>query len=91
MNCGSNDVAIHLSKACWYLDTGDMRPVEPSAENKTAMTNKGFILSWKRNTASREVQLFGRLHSDICNVLLYMLLGIRLQIWLPKPGLASIS
>jgi len=32
--------ATLLSNAYWYLDTGDMQPVHPSAENLTAMTNK---------------------------------------------------
>ena len=45
-----------------------MQPVDRSAENVAAMTNKGFILRWNMISASREVELFGRLHSDICNV-----------------------
>jgi len=57
-----------------------MQPVDPSAENVTAMTNRAFILRLNRISASREVELFGRLHSDICNVPLYLLPGVRLQI-----------
>jgi len=72
--------------AYWYLDTGDMQPVDPSAENGTAMTIKVFILIWNRISASREVELFGRLHSDICKVPLYLLPGVRLQIRLTKAG-----
>jgi len=30
---GSDAEATHLSNAYWYLDTGDMQPVDPSAEN----------------------------------------------------------
>jgi len=59
MKYGSDAAASHLSNTYWYLDTGEMQPVGPSAENVTAMTNKGFILRWKRITASREVHLFG--------------------------------
>jgi len=65
MTYGSDAAATHLSNAYWYLDTGDLQPVDPSAENITAMTKKGLILRWSRISASREVQLFGRLHSDI--------------------------
>jgi len=41
---GSDAKATHLSNAYWYLDTGDMQPVDHSAENMTAMTNRVFIL-----------------------------------------------
>jgi len=50
----------------------------------TAITNNGFILRCNRISASREVQLFGRLHSDICNVPLYLLPVARLPMRLFK-------
>jgi len=78
MTYGPDSAATHLSNAYWYLDTGDMQPVDPSAENVTAMTNKAFILLWNKICASREVQLFGRFHSDIYNVPFYLLPGVRL-------------
>jgi len=53
----SDAVAIHLSNAYWYLDIGDMLNVETSAEDLTAMNNKGFVLRWNRISASREIQL----------------------------------
>ena len=84
MTYSSVAAATHLSNAYWYLETSDMQPVEPSAENVTAMTNKGFVLRWNRISASREFHLFGRLHSTICNVPLYLLPGVRLQIRLTK-------
>ena len=40
MTYGSDAASTHLSNAYWYLDTGDMHPVDPSAENMTAMTNR---------------------------------------------------
>ena len=80
LRCRTN----HLSDVYTYLDTSDMQPVEPSAENVTAITNKEFILRWIKISASREVQLFGRLHSDLCNVPLYFVPGVRLQIKLTK-------
>jgi len=76
--------ATHLSNAYWYLDKGDMQPSDPSAENLTSTANRGFITRWKRLSRSRVVQLFGRLHIDMCNVPLCLLLGVRLQIRLKK-------
>jgi len=84
MTHGSDAEATLLSNAYSYLDIGDMQPNDPTAETVTTMTNKGFILRWNRISASREVQLFVRLHSDICNVPLYLLPGVRLQIRLTK-------
>ena len=84
MTCGSDAAATHLSNAYCYHDIGDMRPVDLSAQNVTAMTNRGFILCWKRISAIREIQLFGRLHTDICNVPLYLPPGVMLHIRLTK-------
>ena len=84
INCGTDAAARHLSNAYWYLDTGDMQTNKHSAENLTATANRGFLTRWKRFSTSREVQLFGRLHSDICNVPLVLLPVLRLQIILPK-------
>ena len=84
MTYGSDAAATHLSNAYWNFDTGDMQPVDPSAENMTAMSNRGFVLRWNRISESRKVQLFGRLHSDIRNVPLYLLQGVRLHIRLTK-------
>jgi len=48
------------------------------------MINKVSILRWNRISASKEVELFGRLNGDICNVPLYLLPGVRLQVRLTK-------
>jgi len=61
-----------------------MQPCDPTAETLTAKTNRLFITRWNRLRASREVQLFGRLRSDIRNVHLYFPAGVRLQIRLKK-------
>jgi len=84
MNYGPNAAANHLSNAYWYIDIGDMQPVDASAENVTAMSNKRFILRWNMIRASREVELFGRLHSDVCNLPLYVLPVVRVQIRFTK-------
>jgi hypothetical protein len=77
---GCDAAVSHLSAAYWYLDRGDIEPYDPTAKTPTAATNRGFVTRWNKLSASKEIQLFGRLHSDICNVPLYLLPGVRLQI-----------
>ena len=80
---GSDASTSHLTNSFWYLNDGDMLPCDPTAE-KTATTNNGFITRWNRIKQSKEVQLYGRLHSDYCNVPLYLVPGVRIQIKLTK-------
>jgi len=40
MTYGSDAAGTHVSNASWYLDTGDMHPVDTSAENVTPMNNR---------------------------------------------------
>ena len=84
MTNGSDAASTYLSNMYWYLETGDMHSVDPSAENVTTTRNRGFLIRWNRISSSREVQLFRRLHNDICNVPVYLLPGVRLQIRLNK-------
>ena len=65
MTYGTDAAATHLSNAYWYLKTGDMQSTDPSADNLTAPGNLGFIIRCHRLSTNREVQLFGRLHSDM--------------------------
>jgi len=78
MTYGTDAAATHVSNAHWYIDTGDKQPSDPSAEILNA------IICWNRLSASREVQLFVRLHSDKYNATLYLLPGVMLQIRLTK-------
>ena len=78
---GSDAAAMHLTNAFWYLDVGDVLPCDPTAADAE---NKVFITRWNRIKQSKEVQLHGRIHSDICNVPLYLIPGVRLQIKLSK-------
>jgi len=57
-----------------------MMPYDPTSATVTAVTNRGFITRWDRLSASKELQLFGRLHSDLFNVPLVFLQGVSLQI-----------
>ena len=77
---GTNAAATHLTNAYWYRDTGDMLPCDPAAKSVTATTNREFITRWDRLSASKGLQLFGRLHSDLFNVPLVLPPGVSLQI-----------
>ena len=61
----------HLTNGSWYLDTGGLLPCD-----KNKATNTGFIGRWTLVKQSKELQLLGMLHSDICNVIPYLLPGI---------------
>jgi len=81
---GTDAAATHLTNAYWYCDTGDMKPCDPTTATITAVTNRGFVTRWDKLNASKELQLFGRLHSDVFNVPLVLLPGVSLQIRLTK-------
>ena len=72
--------ASHLTNTYWYLDTSDMQSYDPMVETHTAITNEVFIFRRTRLRGSRDVQLFALLHTDLCNVTLFMLPGVKLQI-----------
>ncbi|GFG40884.1 hypothetical protein Cfor_11566, partial [Coptotermes formosanus] len=77
----SNHAATtHLTNAFWYIDSGDTLPGDPSAE----ASNKGFATRLNLTKQSQEIKLYGKLHSDLCNVPQYLLPGVRLQIKFSK-------
>ena len=61
-----------------------MNSCESMAETQTSVTDDGFIARWARLSGNRDVQLFGRLHADLCNVPLFLLPKVQLQIKLTK-------
>ena len=54
------------------------------AETHTSFTNDGFIAHLCMLSGSRDVQLYGRLHTDLCNVPLFKLPDVQPQIKLTK-------
>jgi len=78
---GSDAAATHLTNAFWYLDDGDPLPCDPTAADAK---NKAFITRWNKIKQSKEVQVYGRIHSDMCNVPLYLIQGVRMQFKLTK-------
>ena len=77
----SDAATSFLTNAFWYLDDGDLLPCDPTAADAK---NKDFITGWDRIKQNKEVQHYGRIHSDICNVPLNVIPGLRLQIGLTK-------
>ena len=61
-----------------------MNQCDPMTETHIASTNDKFIARLSRLSGSRDVQLFGRLHTGLCNEPLFMLPGMQLQIKLTK-------
>jgi len=82
---GSDGATTLLRNAFWYLDDGDLLPCEPTAPDSK---NKVFIARWNRIKLSKEVELYGCIHSDICIVPLHLVPSVRMQI---KPTKAKSS
>ena len=61
-----------------------MLPCDPIAETHTSATNDGSVTRCSRLSVSRDVQIFGRLHTDLYNVPLFLLPNVQLQIRLTK-------
>jgi hypothetical protein len=76
---GNDAAQTHLTNAFWYLDNGDMLPCDPTAA-VTATTNGASKVRWDKIKPSKDVELYGRIHSDICNVAQYLIPGVGLQI-----------
>jgi len=44
-----------------------------------AKTNAAFVARWNRQKLRKEIEMYGRMHSDICNVSEFILPGVGLQ------------
>ena len=74
-----NDAAnSHLKMAFWQLDEGNMLGGDCSKPAET--TNGGFCTRWSHLKDGQAVEMYGRLHSDICNVPLFLPNGVKIQI-----------
>jgi len=81
---GTDAAATHLTNAYWYRDTGDMLPCDPTSYTITAMTIRVFNTRRDKLSGSKDLQLFGNLHSGLFNVPLVLLPGVTIQIRLTK-------
>jgi len=84
LNYGTDAAATHLTNAYLYRDNGHILPCDTTTATVTAVINRGLITRWDKHSASKELHLFGRLHSDLFNVPLVPLPGVSLQIRLTK-------
>ena len=73
--------ASHLTNAFWYFDNDDLLPCDPTAANAK---NNGFITLWDRIKQRKDLEHYGRIHSEICNVAQHLLPRVRMQIKLTK-------
>ena len=59
------------------MDDGNMVACDPTSVD--ALNNKGFMTRWSLTKKSQEIELYGRVHTDFCNVPVYLLPGVRVQ------------
>jgi hypothetical protein len=64
LSYGNDAIHSHLTNAFWYLDTGDVAACCPTVPAK----NTGVGRRWELCKQSKEIQIYGRLHADLCNV-----------------------
>jgi hypothetical protein len=81
---GTDADASHLTNAYWYIDGPEMPACGPTADDARTKGNAGFADRWNRMKQSNRIKLYRRIHADICNVRLYLLSNIRLQIKFTK-------
>jgi len=80
---GTDAAVSHFTNAYWYIDGPGVDPCDTSAAD-AEKTNKGFDDRWKILKQSKKIQLYDRIHVDICNIPLFLLSNFRLQIKLTK-------
>jgi hypothetical protein len=83
LSYGSDAASTHLTNPYFYLDNGNMIGCDPT-EAQDKNTNKGFIDRWDRLKQSKEIELYGRIHSDLCNIPKHLLSGVQIQFKLTK-------
>jgi hypothetical protein len=69
----------HLSNAFFYLDTGDLLGGSPETSS-----NSRYKKRWDVRKQSKELEMYGKIHSDIFNIPQLLLTGVQLQITFTK-------
>jgi len=64
-----------------YLDDRNLLPCDPKAADAK---NKEYITRWNKIKLSKDIQIYGGIHSNICNITLYLIPGVLMQIKLKK-------
>jgi len=78
---GTNAESTHLTNAFLYLDDVDLLPCDPTTADTK---HKVFFTRWIGIKPDKEIQIYGWKHTDICNVPLYLIPGVRTHIKLTK-------
>jgi len=78
---GNDAATTHLRNAMWIMEVGNMVACDPTSDD--ASNNKGFVTRWSLTKNSQEIELYG-VHTDFCNVPVYLLQGVKLQIKFTK-------
>jgi hypothetical protein len=63
----------------FHLDDGDMLAADATVA-AMRKPNAGFVARWNRSKQRKEIELFGRLHSDLCNLPQLLLPGVQIQV-----------
>jgi hypothetical protein len=74
---------LDLTNAYWYIDGPEIVACDPTADN-ASKKSAVFVDRWNRMKESKEIELYFRIHADICNVPLYLLSNTKLQIKFSK-------
>jgi len=77
MTYGTHATESHLRMEYWKLDEGDFKACDCSKPSE--LSNTGFCAMWNNVKKSQEVQMYGRLHADICNVSQLLINGVKIQ------------
>jgi len=62
----------------WIMDDGNMIACDPTSVD--ASNNKRCMTRWGLTKKSQEIEIYGRVYTDFCNVPIYLLPGVRVQI-----------
>ena len=79
---GNAAAESHLRMAYWELDEGDVKAGDCS--KPAELSNTGICVRWNHVKKGQEVQMYGHLHADICNVSQLLITGVKMQNKLTK-------
>jgi hypothetical protein len=79
----SDAAETHLTNAYWYKDTGNLLTCE-STDTSADMTNTGWVRRWNLQKQSKEIEMEGLLHADICNAQTLIIPGVSVTVLFDK-------
>ena len=73
---GNDAASTHLKNSMWVHDNRNLVPCNPNGADST---NNVFMTQWNLTKKGQEKEVYGRIHTDFCNMPVYLLPGVRLQ------------